>query len=90
MIYFYAIWGMLDVLAIILVINEDIFYEIEDKVFKIFWILLLPIIGAIYAMIKLHGIHNYTSPKCDNSHNIHSDVRTYEFVDSNMDVGAGE
>lgn len=90
MIYFYAVWGMLDLLAIILVVNEDIFYEIEDKAFTIFWILLLPIIGSIYAMIKLNRLHNYKSSKCDNSHNIHSDVRTYEFVDSNMDMNSGE
>ena len=77
--YFYAILGMLDLLAIILVINEDIFYEVEDKIFKIFWILILPIIGAIFAMIKLNRLHSYTSPKSEDADNIIN----YEFVDSN-------
>ena len=79
MMYFYAILGMLDLLAIILVINEDIFYEVEDKIFKIFWILILPIIGAIFAMIKLSRLHSDTSPKSEDTDNIIN----YEFVDSN-------
>ena len=80
MMYFYVILSMFDLLAIILVINEDIFYEVEDKIFKIFWILILPIIGAIFAMIKLNRLHNYKRPKSelDTSDNI----REYEFVDS--------
>jgi len=90
MIYFYATLAMLDLIAIILVINEDIFYEVEDKIFKIFWILILPFLGAIYAMIKLHRLHDYTNQKYDTSHNIHDDIRTYEFVDSNMDMGGGD
>ena len=83
MIYFYAVVGMLD-----LVVNEDIFYEVEDKVFKVFWILLFPIIGAIYAMIKLNRLHNYTNSKCgiDNTDN----SRTYEFVDSHGGISGGE
>ncbi len=78
--YFYVILSMFDLLAIILVINEDIFYEVEDKIFKIFWILILPIIGAIFAMIMLNRLHNYKRPKSelDTSDNI----KEYEFVDS--------
>jgi len=83
MIYFYAIWGMLDLLAIILVINEDIFYEIEEKVFKIFWILLLPIIGALYAMVKLGRLHDSSCPKSTEAENIIN----YDYVDPhNMEL----
>jgi len=89
MLYFYAFLGMLDLVAIILVINEDIFYEIEEKFFKIFWILLIPLFGAIYAMIKLHRLHNYRDDEGDTlSHN--DGTRTYEFFDSHGGIGGGE
>jgi len=89
MLYFYAFLGMLDLVAIILVINEDIFYEIEEKFFKIFWILLIPFFGAIYAMIKLHRLHNYSKSECGiDSGNDHT--RTYEIVDSSGGFDAGE
>ena len=77
MLYFYAIVAMLDFLAIVLVINEDIFYEIEDKFFKIFWILLFPILGAIFAMIKLNGLHDSSSPKSTEA----EDIINYDYVD---------
>jgi len=69
--------GMLDLLAIILVLNEDIFYEIEDKMFKIFWILILPIIGAIFAIIKLGRLHDSSSPKSTEA----EDIINYDYVD---------
>ena len=80
MLYFYAVLVMLDFIAIILVINEDIFYEAEEKFFKIFWILLLPILGAVFAMIKLNRLHNYKRPKFEL--NTSDNIREYEFVDS--------
>jgi len=69
---------MLDFLAIILVINEDIFYEIEDKFFKIFWILVIPFFGAIFTMVKLSRLHDSSSPKSTNA----EDIINYDHVDS--------
>ena len=88
MIYFYAILSILDFIAIILVINEDVFYEVEDKVFKIFWILLIPFFGAIFAMIKLNSLHNYTGT--NSQHNTNDNSHTYEFFDSSGGMGGGE
>ena len=83
MLYFYAFLGMLDLVAIILVINEDIFYEIEDKIFKIFWILLIPFLGAIFAMIKLSRLHDSSSPKSTEA----EDIINYDNVDPhNMEL----
>ena len=89
MLYLYAGLIMLDFVAIILVINEDIFYEIEDKIFKIFWILIIPLFGAMYAMHKLNTLHNYTGNQCSRG-NINDDIRTYEAVDSSGGFGGGE
>lgn len=88
MLYFWAIVGMLDFLAIVLIINEDIFYEIEDKIFKIFWILLFPIVGAIFAINKLNNLHNYTGN--NRQHNTNDNSQSYEFFDSGGGMGGGE
>ena len=83
MLYFYAFLGTLDLVAIILVLNEDIFYEIEEKFFKIFWILLIPLVGAIYAMIKLSRLHDSSTPKSMEAENIIN----YDYVDThNMEL----
>ena len=90
MIYFYAILAMLDFIAIILVINEDIFYEIEEKVFKIFWILILPFFGAIFVIIKLNRLHNHASSKSDSLHDTNNNARRYENIHSDGGIGGGE
>jgi len=83
MLYFYAFLVMLDFVAIILVINEDIFYEVEDKIFKIFWIILIPFLGAIFAIIKLTRLHDGLSPKSTKA----EDIINYDYVDPhNMEL----
>ena len=77
MLYFYAFLVMLDFVAIILVINEDVFYEVEDKVSKIFWIILIPFLGAVFVIIKLSRLHDGSSPKSAEA----EDIINYDYVD---------
>lgn len=51
---------MLEFVAIVIVLNEDILYSTEDKTKKVFFIIFVPIIGAIIELRKLDKYARYT------------------------------
>ena len=75
---------LLDIVAIFIIVNEDILYDPIEKFWKIVFILFLPFFGAI---IQLHFLNNNYKPskKCGGSND---DSRTYEFF--NHDSGGGD
>ena len=66
---------LLEIGAIIAVLNEDILYEPEEKTKKIIFIILIPIVGAIIELKKLDKYARYSK---DNNGNV---VMNYAFWD---------
>lgn len=75
---------LLEIAAIIVVANEDILYSVEEKIKKILFIILVPVVGAV---IELSKLDKYARYRKDNNGN---DVMEYEFWDyytSSQSVG---
>jgi len=66
---------LLEAIAILLVANEDILYEPEEKIKKIIFIIFIPIIGAIIELRKLDKFARYTVDENGN------EIMTYAFWD---------
>lgn len=67
---------MLDLAAIAVVINEDILYEVHYKVFKVLFILFVPVIGAI---VELQLLSRYAHSKNESAKG--DDTQWYAFED---------
>ena len=66
---------LLEIAAILVVANEDILYESEEKTRKIIFIIFVPIIGAIIELKKLDKFARYSKDTNGN------DVMDYAFWD---------
>ncbi len=70
--------------AIVIVANEDILYSTEEKIKKIFFILFVPIIGAIIELRKLDKFARYHK---DNNGNEVMDYAFWEYYTTSQSSG---
>ena len=71
-----ALVVLLDIAALFAVINEDLLYEVHQKFFKVVFILLIPIIGAI---VELYLLSRYV--RCKDESGQGDDAKWYAFWD---------
>ncbi len=72
---------ILNLLASVIVVNEDILYTKKDRFYKILFILLVPFIGAIVELYKSYQNRTFSNKYYKEKYNCseNNDVKWYAF-----------